>query len=39
MFGIGKIRFDFDGFGIDDLDRDFDAFPKFRHMEGVMDGR
>jgi hypothetical protein len=29
---------DFDGLGIDDLGRNFDAFPKLRHMEDVMDG-
>jgi hypothetical protein len=39
MFCIGQIRFDFDGLGIDDLGRKFDAFPKLRHMEDVMDGR
>jgi hypothetical protein len=35
MFCIGQIRFDFDGLRIHDLDRNFDAFPKLRHMEDV----
>jgi glutaredoxin-related protein len=38
MFYIGQVRFDFDGLGIDDFGRNFDAFLKLRHMEDVMNG-
>jgi hypothetical protein len=39
MFCIGQIRFDFDGLGIEDVSRNFDAFLKLRPVEDVMNGR
>jgi hypothetical protein len=38
MLCISQIWFDFDGLGIDDLGRNFNAFLKLRHMEDVMNG-